>query len=193
MQQKIKLISQKLNIAEERVLGALRLLEDGATIPFIARYRKEATGGLDEVEIAAIYAENEKIDELIKRKAFLMEAIEAAGALTDELRARIEASWEVNEIEDIYFAVKAEQLDYIRTKWLHTTQIELDEESQEEYRAKYPSLHDCVFFSIECRENNELYNRFASYSDSVVLVEPEYMRKRLQKKLASAAANYDMD
>ena len=98
-----------------------------------------------------------------------------------------------NEIEDIYFAVKAEQLDYIRTKWLHTTQIELDEESQEEYRAKYPSLRDCVFFSIECRENNELYNRFASYSDSLVLVEPEYMRNRLQKKLASAAANYDMD
>ena len=106
MQQKIKLISQKLNIAEERVLGALRLLEDGATIPFIARYRKEATGGLDEVEIAAIYAENEKIDELIKRKAFVMEAIEAAGALTDELRARIEASWEVNEIEDIYLPYK---------------------------------------------------------------------------------------
>ena len=106
MQQKIKLISQKLNIAEERVLGALRLLEDGATIPFIARYRKEATGGLDEVEIAAISAESEKIDELIKRKAFVMEAIEAAGALTDELRARIEASWEVNEIEDIYLPYK---------------------------------------------------------------------------------------
>ena len=106
MQQKIKLISQKLNIAEERVLGALRLLEDGATIPFIARYRKEATGGLDEVEIAAISAESEKIDELIKRKAFVMEAIEAAGALTDELRARIEASWEMNEIEDIYLPYK---------------------------------------------------------------------------------------
>ena len=58
------------------------------------------------MEIAAIYAENEKIDELIKRKAFVMEAIEAAGALTDELRARIEASWEVNEIEDIYLPYK---------------------------------------------------------------------------------------
>lgn len=106
MQQKIELISKRLNISESRVAGALQLLLDGATIPFIARYRKEATGGLDEVEIAAIYAENEKIDELIKRKAFVMEAIEAAGALTDELRARIKASWEVNEIEDIYLPYK---------------------------------------------------------------------------------------
>ena len=106
MQQKIKLISQKLNIAEERVLGALRLLDDGATIPFIARYRKEATGGLDEVEIAAISAENEKIDELIKRKEFVIETIEVAGALTDELKARIEASWDATEIEDIYLPYK---------------------------------------------------------------------------------------
>ncbi len=106
MQQKIKLISQKLNIAEERVLGALRLLDDGATIPFIARYRKEATGGLDEVEIAAISAESEKIDELIKRKEFVIEAIEAAGALTDELKSRIENSWEATEIEDIYLPYK---------------------------------------------------------------------------------------
>ena len=106
MQQKIELISKRLNISENRVAGALQLLLDGATIPFIARYRKEATGGLDEVEIAAIYAENEKLDELIKRKAFVIEAIEAAGALTDELRARVEASWYVNEIEDIYLPYK---------------------------------------------------------------------------------------
>ena len=106
MQQKIKLISQKLNIAEERVLGALRLLDDGATIPFIARYRKEATGGLDEVEIAAIGAESEKFDDLIKRKEFVIEAIEAAGALTDELKARIENSWDATEIEDIYLPYK---------------------------------------------------------------------------------------
>ena len=106
MQQKIKLISQKLNIAEERVLGALRLLDDGATIPFIARYRKEATGGLDEVEIATIGAESEKFDELVKRKEFVIEAIEAAGALTDELKARIENSWDATEIEDIYLPYK---------------------------------------------------------------------------------------
>ncbi len=106
MQQKIELISKRLNISTTSVAGVLKLLEDGATIPFIARYRKEATGGLDEVAIATIAVESEKIDELVKRKAFVIEAIETAGALTDELKARIEASWEVNEIEDIYLPYK---------------------------------------------------------------------------------------
>ena len=106
MQQKIELISKRLNISATSVAGVLKLLEDGATIPFIARYRKEATGGLDEVAIATIATESEKIDELIKRKAFVIEAIEAAGALTDELTARIENSWEPNEIEDIYLPYK---------------------------------------------------------------------------------------
>ena len=106
MQQKIELISKRLNISAASVAGVLKLLEDGATIPFIARYRKEATGGLDEVAIATIATESEKIDELIKRKAFVIEAIEAAGALTDELKARIENSWEPNEIEDIYIPYK---------------------------------------------------------------------------------------
>lgn len=106
MQQKIELISKRLNISTASVAGVLKLLEDGATIPFIARYRKEATGGLDEVAIATIATENEKIEELIKRKAFVIEAIEAAGALTDKLKARIESSWEPNEIEDIYLPYK---------------------------------------------------------------------------------------
>ena len=106
MQQRIELISKKLNISTASVAEVLKLLEDGATIPFIARYRKEATGGLDEVAIATIAAENEKINELEKRKAFVMEAIKAAGALTDELKARIESSWEINEIEDIYLPYK---------------------------------------------------------------------------------------
>ena len=106
MQQKIELISKRLNISSASVAGVLKLLEDGATIPFIARYRKEATGGLDEVAIATIATENEKIEELIKRKAFVIEAIEAAGALTNELKTRIESSWEPNEIEDIYLPYK---------------------------------------------------------------------------------------
>lgn len=106
MQQKIELISKRLNIAATQVKGTLELLADGATIPFIARYRKEATGGLDEVEIAAISAESEKFDELVKRKEFVIEAIEAAGALIDELKARIENSWDATEIEDIYLPYK---------------------------------------------------------------------------------------
>ena len=97
---------------------------------------------------------------------------------------------QTKDIEDIYFAVKDEQVDYIRTKWMHTTQIELDPESQALYREKYPSLKGCHFFSIECRENEELYARFASYSGKVVLLEPVYMRERLRAKLNEAAGNY---
>ena len=97
-----------------------------------------------------------------------------------------------NDVEYIYYAVKKEQLDYIRTKWIHSSQMELDDESQEEFRKKYPHLADCTFFTIECRENNELYTRFASYCESVVLVEPVYMRERLKEKFIKAATNYNI-
>ena len=97
---------------------------------------------------------------------------------------------QTKEVEDIYFAVKKEQVDYIRTKWLHTTQIELDSESQELYKEKYPSFRDFTFFSIECRENEELYSRFSSYSGKVVLLEPLYMREKLKSKMEEAMNNY---
>ena len=98
-----------------------------------------------------------------------------------------------NELEYVYYAVKKEQLDYVRTKWLHSSQMELDPQSQEEFRRKYPSLADCTFFTIECRENNEMYARFASYSDAVVLVEPVYMRNKLKEKASVMMSNYMLD
>lgn len=97
---------------------------------------------------------------------------------------------QTKDLEDIYFAVRKESVDYVRTKWLHTTQIELDEESQRDYKDKYPSLSDYTFISIECRENEELYARFASYADKVLLVEPQYMRDKLKTRLAEATYGY---
>ena len=94
------------------------------------------------------------------------------------------------DIEDIYFAVDNRSLDYVRTKWLHTTQIELDPEFQEVFRTKYPSLKDKTFFSIECRENHELYARFASYMGNVVVVEPVSIRNKMSDFISSAASNY---
>lgn len=94
------------------------------------------------------------------------------------------------ELEDIYFAVSNESVDYIRTKWLHSTQIELDNDSQQLLKEKYPTLKDYTFFSIECRENPELYARFASYAESVVLLEPVYMRERLADKMHRASEAY---
>ena len=102
----IQLIAQRLNFREKQVEQTIALLDEGATIPFISRYRKEATGGLDEVAVAAVAEQHRQLDELEHRKAFVLETIEAQGALTDELRARITACWDATEIEDIYLPFK---------------------------------------------------------------------------------------
>lgn len=96
-----------------------------------------------------------------------------------------------NEVEDIIFAVSPKSLPYIESKWMHISQIKLFPEYQDKYKAKYPTLSDYTFFSIECRENYELYSKFASYTDSVVLLEPEYMRKNLKDLLHKAADKYN--
>ena len=94
------------------------------------------------------------------------------------------------DIEDIYFAVDNRSLDYVRTKWLHTTQIELDPEFQEVFRTKYPSLKDKTFFSIECRENHELYAWFASYMGNIVIVEPMAIRDKMNDYFVKASEAY---
>ena len=99
-------IAQALKLPVHRVENTLKLLEGGATIPFISRYRKEATGGMDEVQIGEIQARNEKLGELAKRKETVLATIEGLGKLTPELRARIEACWDATELEDIYLPYK---------------------------------------------------------------------------------------
>ena len=101
-----KLISSTLNIKENQVQKTVELLTKGATIPFISRYRKEVTGGLDEVQIGSIKEQFDKFTELEKRKATVLKTIEEQGKLTKELEERISASWNTNEIEDIYLPFK---------------------------------------------------------------------------------------
>lgn len=100
------LIARQLNIAENRVTGTLALLDEGATIPFIARYRKERTGGLDEVQIAAISEQNERLKELVKRKETVTKTISEQGKMTPELKKRIDDCWEATLLEDIYLPYK---------------------------------------------------------------------------------------
>jgi uncharacterized protein len=99
-------IASKLNIREPQVDATLDLLEAGCTIPFISRYRKEATGNLNEVQVAAISDLNEKLKELQKRKETILNTISEQGKLTDELRQRITNSWNATELEDIYMPFK---------------------------------------------------------------------------------------
>ena len=101
-----KMIASSLNIAERQVSNTLSLLSGGATIPFISRYRKEATGGLDEVQISEIKERYDKLTEMVKRKETILKTIEEQGKLTAELKKRIEACWDATELEDIYLPYK---------------------------------------------------------------------------------------
>ena len=100
------LIAQRLNVRDKQVEATIKLLDEGATIPFISRYRKEATGALDEVQVAAVADEYRKVQELEHRKNFVLETIDAQGKLTDELRQRITQSWDATEVEDLYLPFK---------------------------------------------------------------------------------------
>ena len=101
-----QMISGNLNLPSKQVSATLNLLEGGATIPFISRYRKEVTGGLDEVQIEAIQSQYEKLQETAKRKETILKTIEAQGKLTQELQKRIEQTWDATELEDIYLPYK---------------------------------------------------------------------------------------
>ncbi len=98
----IKIISERLGIAIDKVKNTVRLFEDGATVPFISRYRKEATGGLDEVAIGNIKIMYEKLQALTQRKQTIIATMEEQGVLTPELKKRIDSCFDSVELEDIY-------------------------------------------------------------------------------------------
>ena len=101
-----RLISGQLNIREQSVAGTLALLDEGCTIPFISRYRKERTGGLDEVQIAAISDSYERLKEIQKRKDTVIKTITDLEKMTPELSKRIDECWDATELEDIYLPYK---------------------------------------------------------------------------------------
>lgn len=101
-----ELIARKLDLAVEYVESVVKLYLDGATIPFIARYRKEATGMMNEVQIAAVICLLEKYNELIDRKKTILKTIDEQGKLTETLKKNIEECWTSAELEDIYLPFK---------------------------------------------------------------------------------------
>ena len=100
------IISPIVGISAKQVAATIALLDEKATIPFIARYRKEKTGSLDEVQIAGIQQEYTRLQDLADRKQTVLSTIESQGKLTDDLRRRIEDCWNSTELEDIYFPYK---------------------------------------------------------------------------------------
>ena len=100
------MIASELHLSEHAVENTLKLLDEGCTIPFISRYRKERTGGLDEVQITAISDRKERLEEIAKRKDTIVKTITEQQKMTPELQKRIDDSWEMTTLEDIYLPYK---------------------------------------------------------------------------------------
>ncbi|MEZ5043702.1 MAG: Tex family protein [Saprospiraceae bacterium] len=124
----LNLIAERTGLAKHRIQNVLELLENGATIPFIARYRKEVTGVMDEVQIAAIQQESKKLNELGKRKESILNSIEEQGKLSDDLKQRIEHCFDLTALEDLYLPYKRKRktkASIAREKGLEPLAIEL--------------------------------------------------------------------
>ena len=102
----LQYIKNQISIAEKSIQNTLQLLNEDCTVPFIARYRKEMTGNLDEVQIAQIQKLNAVFEEILKRKETILKAIEEQGALTLELQQKIENSFDLTQLEDWYLPYK---------------------------------------------------------------------------------------
>lgn len=151
-----QMIAAALNIAVHQVENTLTLLEGGATIPFISRYRKEATGGLDEVQIGEINEQNEKLCEIAKRKETILKTIEELGKLTTDLKKRIADCWNATELEDIYLPYKPKR----------KTRAEV---------ARQKGLEPLATLMLMQRENN-LMNRARTFINKEVKDEEEALK-----------------
>ena len=136
------LIAERLNISEKNVDGTLALLDEGCTIPFIARYRKERTGGLDEVQISAISDQYERLKEIQKRKETVVKTITDLGKLTPELEKHINETWEATTLEDIYLPYRPKRrtrAQIAREQGLETLAVILLQ--QREHDPKHAAAH----------------------------------------------------
>ncbi|MGB1032990.1 MAG: Tex-like N-terminal domain-containing protein, partial [Flavobacteriales bacterium] len=97
------------NVAQHQVSAVLQMVEEGATVPFMARYRKERTKGLDELQILAVVNAKLKLDEVIKRKQSILKSIGEQDQLSDELQASIEKCWNLSDLEDLYLPFKSKR------------------------------------------------------------------------------------
>ena len=148
-------IAQQLQLSERSVGNTIELLNDGATIPFIARYRKERTGSLDEVQIAQIGELYQKFQELQKRKETILKTIEEQGKLTPELNQRIEETWESSVLEDIYLPYRPKRrtkaqvarehgLEPLAKTLLMQRESDIDKVAQRYVNADVPSVEDAL-------------------------------------------------
>ncbi len=106
---KLELLAKGQNISTQRTNAIIRLIDEGATIPFMARYRKEATGGMDEVELGHFIDEWNRLKEVEKRREYILKAIQEQDKLTPELKESLDSTWDLNTLEDIYLPYKSKR------------------------------------------------------------------------------------
>lgn len=146
-------IASHLGLNLKSVMNTMQLLDDGCTVPFISRYRKEKTGGLDEVAVFAIQERYDKLKELSKRKQTITSAIEQQGVLTDELRLQIDACWDSNILEDLYLPYKPKKrtrAQIARERGLEPLAVALMT-----HRCKSPAEYARGFVNDEVRTESE--------------------------------------
>jgi len=160
----VKQISNDLSISRHQVQSTVNLLQSGNTVPFIARYRKELTGSLDEVKVYDIQKQLKYYSELDDRKQTILKTIEEQGKLSDELRSRIESCWDKNELEDIYIPYKPKRktkasaaieagLEPLATTMLVNQNITTG--SVEDYLIKYINPEKNINTSLEASKGAE--------------------------------------
>lgn len=109
MENKVDLLAKTLAIPTNRANLVIRFIEEGATLPFMARYRKEVTGGMDELELGRFIDEWNRLGEIEKRRATILKTIEEQGKLTPELKDQIESTWDMSTLEDLYLPYKSKR------------------------------------------------------------------------------------
>ena len=151
----IEIISNELNTSFKQVANTVKLLNEGSTIPFISRYRKEQTGSLDEVAITNIRDRLNKLVELHKRKETVLTTIDEQGKLTSELRKRIEECYDPVELEDIYLPYKPKRrtkatiakekgLEPLAETIMKQQNISLEEVAQKYITDEVPNIEDAL-------------------------------------------------
>lgn len=197
-----KHISNSLSISIKQVSATVDLLNEGATIPFISRYRKEATGSLDEMQVADIQSELKRLNELVRRREYILKSIADQDKLTDELAEKINSCWDMNTLEDLYLPYKPKRktrasaarekgLEPLATLIMTQQNISINSEAEKFITDEVASVEDALagardiiaeWISEDVSARNtirELFNNTAILSSTVVTKKKEEGQKYL--------------
>lgn len=188
MEQTLQLYFSKFHpgLNVKSIQAVLELTAEGGTVPFIARYRKEKTGNLDEVQIRAIVEGNETFQEIVKRKTFLIKEISEQNNLTDEIKKRIELSWDLGELEEIYRPFKKKK----KTKATIAREAGLDGLAQWMWDLSHEKIKDDMTMEMKAKQFINPTHKIQTYEDALkgaqdILVErianDVELRARVQK------------